>query len=176
MWWRDFLTIQWVVFRDQHPNKQSKSGESSNALYLLALQGKQYHFCNFVNIRRQSLRLVIFLRVNIRRQVTQASHCSRRRQWQTTPVHLPGKSHGWRSLVGCSPREANVIPPCNRVNVSTCLKVKDMFSMSSSKFWIVSGLKEAQRMLGRSRSQTQVLQLRAGSFTLISCQPVINRF
>ena len=50
-----------------------------------------------------------------------------------------------------------MIPPCNRVNVSTCLKVKDMFSMSSSKFWIVSGLKEAQRMLGRSRSQTQVL-------------------
>ena len=27
----------------------------------------------------------------------------RRRQWQTTPVLLPGKSHGWRSLVGCSP-------------------------------------------------------------------------
>ena len=27
----------------------------------------------------------------------------RRRQWQPTPVLLPGKSHGWRSLVGCSP-------------------------------------------------------------------------
>ena len=27
----------------------------------------------------------------------------RRRQWHTTPVLLPGKSHGWRSLVGCSP-------------------------------------------------------------------------
>ena len=27
--------------------------------------------------------------------------CSR--QWQPTPVLLPGKSHGWRSLVGCSP-------------------------------------------------------------------------
>ena len=26
-----------------------------------------------------------------------------RRQWQPTPVLLPGKSHGWRSLVGCSP-------------------------------------------------------------------------
>ena len=25
----------------------------------------------------------------------------RRRQWQPTPVLLPGKSHGWRSLVGC---------------------------------------------------------------------------
>ena len=24
-------------------------------------------------------------------------------QWQPTPVLLPGKSHGWRSLVGWSP-------------------------------------------------------------------------
>ena len=27
----------------------------------------------------------------------------RRRQWHPTPVLLPGKSHGWRTLVGCSP-------------------------------------------------------------------------
>ena len=27
----------------------------------------------------------------------------RRRQWHPTPVFLPGKSHGRRSLVGCSP-------------------------------------------------------------------------
>ena len=26
-----------------------------------------------------------------------------RRQWHPTPILLPGKSHGWRSLVGCSP-------------------------------------------------------------------------
>ena len=26
-----------------------------------------------------------------------------RKQWQPTPVILPGKSHGQRSLVGCSP-------------------------------------------------------------------------
>ena len=26
-----------------------------------------------------------------------------RRQWRPTPVLLPGESHGWRSLVGCSP-------------------------------------------------------------------------
>ena len=25
-----------------------------------------------------------------------------RRQWHPTPVLLPGKSHGWRSLVGCN--------------------------------------------------------------------------
>ena len=34
-----------------------------------------------------------------------ATHSSilRRRQWHSTPVLLPGKSHGWRSLEGCSP-------------------------------------------------------------------------
>ena len=26
-----------------------------------------------------------------------------RRQWHPTPVLLPGKFHGWKSLVGCSP-------------------------------------------------------------------------
>ena len=28
---------------------------------------------------------------------------SQRRQWHPTPVLLPGKSHGWRSLIGYSP-------------------------------------------------------------------------
>ena len=28
---------------------------------------------------------------------------TQRRQWHPTPVLLPGKSHGWRSLEGCSP-------------------------------------------------------------------------
>ena len=32
-----------------------------------------------------------------------ASCIGRRRQWHPTPVLSPGKSHGWRSLVGCSP-------------------------------------------------------------------------
>ena len=27
-----------------------------------------------------------------------------RKKWQPTPLFLPGNSHGWRSLVGCSPR------------------------------------------------------------------------
>ena len=31
------------------------------------------------------------------------SLCVRRRHWHPTPVLLPGKSHGRRSLVGCSP-------------------------------------------------------------------------
>ena len=36
-------------------------------------------------------------------QLTFTSLCHRRRQWHPTPVPLPGKSHGWRSLVGYSP-------------------------------------------------------------------------
>ena len=32
------------------------------------------------------------------------THVIRRRQWHPTPVLLPGKSHGRRNLVGCSPR------------------------------------------------------------------------
>ena len=31
------------------------------------------------------------------------NHNRWRRQWHPTPVLLPRKSHGWRSLVGCSP-------------------------------------------------------------------------
>ena len=30
-------------------------------------------------------------------------HTYGRRRWHPTPVLLPGKSNGWRSLVGCSP-------------------------------------------------------------------------
>ena len=34
---------------------------------------------------------------------TSLQSCQRTRQWQPTPVLLPGKPHGRRSLVGCSP-------------------------------------------------------------------------
>ena len=36
-------------------------------------------------------------------QLTMNVRVYRRRQWHPTPVLLTGKSHGWRSLVGCSP-------------------------------------------------------------------------
>ena len=35
--------------------------------------------------------------------ILQCSAFFQRRQWHPTPVLLPGESHGWRSLVGCSP-------------------------------------------------------------------------
>ena len=36
-------------------------------------------------------------------ELPHSSYLIRRRQWQPTPVLLPGKSHGWRSLEGYSP-------------------------------------------------------------------------
>ena len=35
--------------------------------------------------------------------INQVYSLNRRRQWHPTPVLLPGKSHGWRSLEDCSP-------------------------------------------------------------------------
>ena len=46
----------------------------------------------------------------------------RRRQWHPTPVFLPGKSHGWRSLVGCS--------PCGREESDTTQRLHFYFSLS----------------------------------------------
>ena len=40
--------------------------------------------------------MILFIALNI------CVHTCRRRQWHPTPVLLPGKSHGRRSLVGCS--------------------------------------------------------------------------
>ena len=40
----------------------------------------------------------------------------RRRQWHPTPVLLPGKSHGRRSLVGCSPRGRSELDTTERLH------------------------------------------------------------
>ena len=46
---------------------------------------------------------------------------SRIRQWHPTPVLLPGKSHGQRSLVGCS--------PCGREKWDTTERLPFHFSL-----------------------------------------------
>jgi len=49
------------------------------------------HIFLYIEVYRQWLVFAFYLCINFRRQ------------WHPTPVLLPGKSHGWRSLVGCSP-------------------------------------------------------------------------
>ena len=46
----------------------------------------------------QNFHIVSFLSL-----IVHAYSVTQRRQWHPTPVLLPGKSHGWRSLVGCCP-------------------------------------------------------------------------
>ena len=49
----------------------------------------------------------MYMKQNITISITLAQwsnkYCLWRRKWQSTPVLLPGESHGWRSLVGYSP-------------------------------------------------------------------------
>ena len=57
---------------------------------LLLLNSSLYFLWLYVNVCTQRIIILIV-------------HNYQRRQWQPTPVLLPGKSHGPRSLVGCSP-------------------------------------------------------------------------
>ena len=51
--------------------------------------------------QQQKLTLHLWYKLKIFFQVCHLH--TQRRQWHPTPVLLPGKSHGWRSLVVCSP-------------------------------------------------------------------------
>ena len=60
-----------------------------------------------------------------------------RRKWQPTPVFLPGKSHGWRSLAGWSPwgRKrvrhdlATKITQISSANSQNCIKCECHWAM-----------------------------------------------
>ena len=66
-----------------------------------------------------------------------------RRQWQPTPVFLPGKSHGRKRLVGCSPwgrtesdttevtQQQQYILSTQSIFISLSLQTPDVFSSSS---------------------------------------------
>ena len=55
-----------------------------------------------------------YLRVNCREP-----HTHSRRKWQVTPVFLPGKSRGQRSLAGYSPWGVNESDTTERLNTHT---------------------------------------------------------
>ena len=53
--------------------------------------------------RRKRKKVTKIIKKNIGTELIINTKKQRRRQWHPTPVLLPGKSHGRRSLVGCSP-------------------------------------------------------------------------
>ena len=60
--------------------------------------------------------------MKVKSEIKVAQLCLRRRQWHPTTVLLPGKSHGRRSLVGCSPWR------CEELNTAERLPL--LFSLS----------------------------------------------
>ena len=72
----------------------------------------------------------------------------RRRQWQPTPVVLPGKSHGQRSLVGCSPWGREESDMTERLHCTFhfhALK-KEMATHSSTLAWEIPWMEEPGRL------------------------------
>ena len=66
----------------------------------------------------------------------------RRRRWQPTPVLLPGKSHGWRSLVGCSPWGREESDTMERLHFSLHALEKEMATHSNVLVWRIPGAAE----------------------------------
>ena len=69
---------------------------------------------------------------------------NQRRQWQPTPVLLPGKSHGWRSLVGCSPWGHEELDTTERLHFHFHFHAleKEMATHSSVLAWRIPGMGE----------------------------------
>ena len=67
-----------------------------------------------------------------------------RRRWHPTPVLLPGKSHGWRSLVGCSPWGREESDTTERLHFHFSLSCigEEMATHSSVLAWGIPGMAE----------------------------------
>ena len=63
----------------------------------------KYNFSHKNLCSLEKMRISHKIVVSIQLPVKHATVLFWRRQWHPTPVLLHGKSHGWRSLVGCSP-------------------------------------------------------------------------
>ena len=72
-----------------------------------------------------------------------------RRGWHPTPVVLPGKSHGWRSLVGCSPWGHEESDTTERLHFHFSLwcMEKEMATHSSVLAWRIPGTGEPGELL-----------------------------
>ena len=70
------------------------------------------------------------------------SICNAGRQWQPTPVLLPGKSHGRRSVVGCSPWGREVSDMTEWLHFHFHALEKEMATHSSALAWRMPGTAE----------------------------------
>ena len=69
-----------------------------------------------------------------------------RRQWHPTPVLLPGNSHRWRSLVGCSPWGREESDTTEWLHFHFHALEKKMATHSSVLAWRIPGMAEPGRL------------------------------
>ena len=89
-----------------------------------------------------------------------------RRQWHPTPVLLPGKSHGRRSLVGCSPWGHYKSDTTEKLHFHAL--EKEMATYSSVLAWRIPGTGQPGGLLSMgSYSQTRQKRLSSSSYLCI---------
>ena len=71
-----------------------------------------------------------------------APHAMGGKKWHPTPVLLPGKSHGWRSLVGCSPWGQEELDMTEQLHFHFHALEKEMATHSSVLAWRILGTEE----------------------------------
>ena len=88
-----------------------------------------------------------------------------RRQWHPTPVLLPGKSHGQRGLVGCSPWVAKSWTQLNNFTFIFHFHAleKEVATYSSVLAWRISGRAWWAAVYGVSQSRTRLTRLSSSS-------------
>ena len=69
-----------------------------------------------------------------------------RRNWQPTPVFLPGKSHGWKSLVGYSPWGRKELDTTERLSSRLVIT-----SLPRSKHLLISWLQSSSAVIMEPR-------------------------
>ena len=94
-----------------------------------------------------------------------------RRQWQPTPVLLPGKSHGWRRLVGCSPWGHKESDTAEWLHFHFHALEKEMATHSSILAWRIPGTGEPGGLpsMGSHRVGNDWSDLAAAAAVWICC-------
>ena len=90
----------------------------------------------------------------------------RRRRWHPTPVLLPGKSYGRRSLVGCSPWGRKESDTTERLHFHFHALEKEMATHSSVLAWRIPGTGEPDGLpsMGSHRVRHDWSDLAAGLY------------
>ena len=98
-----------------------------------------------------------------------ASYSTWRRQWHPTPVFLPGKSHGWRSLVSFSPwgrEESDTTEWLHFYFSLSCIGEGNGNSLQCSFWWAA--------VYGVAQSRTRLKLLSSSSSSIVPGKGVYN--